>query len=62
MCSGGGSFHQCEGGLAYRPKDVVAVARQGDLAIPEVDTDFGAAEGSIHRWTGLGETSFRGGT
>ncbi len=30
--------------------DVVAVARRGDLAIPEVATDFGVAEESVRRW------------
>ena len=31
-------------------RDVVAVARRGDSAIPEVATDFGVAEESVRRW------------
>ena len=31
-------------------RDVVAVARRGDLTIPEVATDFGVAEESVRRW------------
>ena len=31
-------------------RDVVVVARRGDLTIPEVVTDFGVAEESVRRW------------
>jgi len=31
-------------------RDVVAVARRGDLTISEVATDFGVAEESVRRW------------
>ena len=31
-------------------RDVVAVARRGDLTIREVATDFGVAEESVRRW------------
>ena len=31
-------------------RDVVAVARRGDLRIPEVAVDFGISEESVRRW------------
>ena len=31
-------------------RDVVAVARRGDLSVPEVAVDFGVAEETIRRW------------
>ena len=31
-------------------KDVVAVARRGDLTVLEVATDFGVAEETVRRW------------
>jgi transposase len=31
-------------------RDVVAVARRGDLTIPEVAVDFGVSEESVRRW------------
>ena len=31
-------------------RDVVAVARRGDLSVPEVAVDFGVAEESVRRW------------
>ena len=31
-------------------RDVVAVARRGDLSIPEVAVDFGVAEETVRRW------------
>jgi len=31
-------------------RDVVSVARRGDLTIPEVAVDFGIAEESVRRW------------
>lgn len=32
-------------------RDVVMVARRGDLTIPEVAADFGVSEESVRRWT-----------
>lgn len=31
-------------------RDVVMVARRGDLSVPEVATDFGIAEETVRRW------------
>jgi transposase len=31
-------------------RDVVAVARRGDLTVPEVAVDFGVSEESVRRW------------
>lgn len=31
-------------------RDVVTVARRGDLTIPEVAVDFGVSEESVRRW------------
>ena len=31
-------------------KDVAAVARRGDLTIPEVAVDFGVSQESVRRW------------
>jgi transposase len=31
-------------------RDVVRVARRGDLSVPEVAVDFGVAEESVRRW------------
>jgi transposase-like protein len=31
-------------------RDVVAVARRGDLTVPEVAVDFGIAQESVRRW------------
>ena len=31
-------------------RDVVAVARRGDLTVPEVADDFGVSEESVRRW------------
>ena len=31
-------------------RDMVAVARRGDLTIPEVAIDFGVAEETVRRW------------
>ena len=31
-------------------RDVVAVARRGDLTVPEVAIDFGVSEESVRRW------------
>lgn len=31
-------------------KDVAAVARRGDLTVPEVAVDFGVSEESVRRW------------
>ena len=31
-------------------RDVVMVARRGDLGVPEVATDFGIAEETVRRW------------
>ncbi|HEY3549328.1 MAG TPA: transposase [Propionicimonas sp.] len=31
-------------------KDVAAVARRGDLTVPEVAIDFGVSEESVRRW------------
>ncbi len=31
-------------------RDVVRVARRGDLSVPEVAVDFGIAEESVRRW------------
>ena len=31
-------------------RDVVAVARRGDLSVPEVAVDFGVAEETVRRW------------
>jgi transposase len=31
-------------------RDVVMVARRGDLSVPEVATDFGVSEESVRRW------------
>ena len=31
-------------------RDVVAVARRGDLSVPEVAVDFGISEESVRRW------------
>ncbi len=31
-------------------RDVVLVARRGDLGIPEVASDFGVSEESVRRW------------
>jgi transposase len=31
-------------------RDVVAVARRGELTIPEVAVDFGVSEESVRRW------------
>lgn len=31
-------------------RDVVTVARRGDLSVPEVAVDFGVAEESVRRW------------
>ncbi len=31
-------------------RDVVLVARRGDLSVPEVASDFGVSEESVRRW------------
>ena len=31
-------------------RDVVAVARRGDLSVPEVAVDFGVSKESVRRW------------
>ena len=31
-------------------RDVVTVARRGDLSVPEVAVDFGVSEESVRRW------------
>jgi transposase len=31
-------------------RDVVSVARRGDLSVPEVAVDFGVAEETVRRW------------
>lgn len=31
-------------------RDVVTVARRGDLTVPEVAVDFGVSEASVRRW------------